>query len=122
MHSVAALKGHEGEGSVTASLKARGLCHSLSAGAGSSHSDFARFGVTVMLTTAGMVRWQEVADTIFGMIAILHNSDAGSEHVQRQWEEIRQISGIKFRFQQKLQPYGYTASIAKRLHLHGARV
>jgi len=60
--------GHEGAGSLLATLKADGLATGLSAGADRETHEYGSFDIAVSLTPEGLKRWNEVAARVFAVI------------------------------------------------------
>jgi len=105
------LLGHEGEGSLLALLRARGLANGLSAGGGFSYPDNATFNVSVSLTEAGVNGIDEISALLFQFIAL-----ARAEGIE-QWrfDELKLMADLAFQYQEPAQPESYVSSMSRRL-------
>ncbi|MEY3007711.1 MAG: hypothetical protein RI942_2053 [Pseudomonadota bacterium] len=106
------LVGHEGPNSLLAQLKAEGLAESLSAGASFRWRGGALFYIEVKLTEAGVKNYQRVVQMTHTALAKFRN-----EGVQ-EWvfDELKQLSDLNFRFQEKGEPIRYVSGLADTMH------
>ena len=102
------LIGHEGPGSVLAYLKEQGLVNSLSAGAQNVCPGSAFFNIEISLTPEGLKRYEDVVKTIFQYIGMI------KENPPLEWmhEEIKNMSEVDFRFQQKSPASRFTSRVS----------
>eukprot|EP01048_Picozoa_sp_COSAG05_P004387 COSAG05_NODE_233_length_13251_cov_30.223920_4_plen_875_part_00 len=102
------LTGHEGAGSILALLKKEGWADGLSAGEGSSASDFSSFTISIELTTEGLENYEQVAAIVFQYIGMLHREGIS----KRVWEEEQAVAAMSFRFLEKGEPASTTSRYA----------
>ncbi|RKO95848.1 hypothetical protein CAUPRSCDRAFT_12453, partial [Caulochytrium protostelioides] len=107
------LLGHESEGSILSYLKQKDWALSLSAGNGSGGRNFDFFKITISLTEEGLLHVHDVATIVFQYIAMLRKEGP------QQWvhEEVRRLSAMNFRFQEKSRVSNYVSQIAGSMHL-----
>lgn len=112
------LLGHEGEGSILASLKARGLATGLSASTAST-SYASNCTVTVTLTLKGEAAWQEVVQTVYAYIAMLRGvAGAPGEPCTLPdyiWGDVRDMNCVSFAFQSPADAHSTARTLAARL-------
>eukprot|EP00291_Cryptomonas_curvata_P005896 CAMPEP_0172199716 /NCGR_PEP_ID=MMETSP1050-20130122/28854_1 /TAXON_ID=233186 /ORGANISM="Cryptomonas curvata, Strain CCAP979/52" /LENGTH=1032 /DNA_ID=CAMNT_0012876793 /DNA_START=103 /DNA_END=3197 /DNA_ORIENTATION=- len=111
---VAHLLGHEGEGSLAAALKRRGLIESLSADAATDQRYGAEVELSVSLTQRGLDRVDEVVATALEYVGLLRATGP----LEWVWRESADLAAIRFRFQEKADPGGYVVSLASKLQLY----
>ena len=102
------LIGHEGPGSILAYLKEQGLINTLSAGAHNVCRGSAFFDIEVSLTQEGLRRYQDIVKTIFQYIGLIQESPP----LQWMHDEIRNMSEVDFRFQQKSPASRFTSRVS----------
>ncbi|CAL7937409.1 unnamed protein product [Xylocopa violacea] len=109
---VAHLLGHEGEGSLLSSLKAKGWCNSLGAGKRLGARGFSFFVVFVDLTEEGIQHIDDIVLLTFQYINML------KKHGPVEWiyNECRDIANMNFRFKEKSYPYDYVSGLAQILY------
>ncbi len=117
LNYIANLLGHEGEGSVLALLRKKGLAISLSAGAGFTDDFNGMFNVRVGLTQAGLEHIDEVGAIIFQGIALI---DEGGVAAWR-YEEQARLSEVSFRFASKQDAGRLAQSLSARMQFYAAR-
>lgn len=102
------LIGHEGPGSILAYIKAKGWANGLSAGAMPICPGSAFFTISVRLTEDGLREYQEVTKVIFQYISLM------KENPPQQWilDEIKGMSEVDFRFQQKSPASSFTSKVS----------
>lgn len=102
------LIGHEGPGSILASIKAKGWASGLSAGSRTVCKGSGVFDVAISLTQEGLKNYQEIVKIIFQYISILH------ETPPQEWifNESRDLAEVDFRFQQKRSASSTTSAMA----------
>ena len=106
------LIGHEGEGSLFASLKSRGLAERISAGvAAGGLADTtccALFTVTVKLTDEGFGKVDDVISLFFQYVEMMRRT--GPQ--EWCWREAKDLRGIEFRFKEEEGAAEYTEMLA----------
>ncbi|KOC58791.1 Insulin-degrading enzyme, partial [Habropoda laboriosa] len=109
---IAHLLGHEGEGSLLSSLKAKGWCNSLEAGKQLGARGFSFFVVFVDLTEEGIQHVDDIVLLIFQYINML------KKHGPVKWiyEEYRDIANMNFRFKEISLPCDYASTLARVLY------
>ncbi|PCH40557.1 LuxS/MPP-like metallohydrolase [Wolfiporia cocos MD-104 SS10] len=104
--------GHEGPGSVCAYLKKEGWLVSLNSSVPSTRNPSVQyFQVTCTLTKEGYAHYKEVLIAIYDYLALLRSSQFESYH----FTEIKAISELEFRFQDKTQPHTYVNWLSREL-------
>ena len=102
------LIGHEGEGSLFASLKSRGLAERISAGvAAGGLADTtccALFTVTIKLTDEGFSKVDDVISSFFQYVEMMRRT--GPQ--EWSWREAKDLRGIEFRFKEEEGAAGVT--------------
>ena len=108
---LAALIGHEGEGSLLETLKARGWAEGLSAGTGLEDRGGALFSVDISLTPAGLEHQAEIVEMFFATVQII------TQQGINKWRylETAQLSEIAFQFQEKQNPMGYVSTLSSKM-------
>ena len=106
------LLGHEGPTSLLAQLKREGLAESLSAGASFRWRGGALFYIDIKLTEAGIQANDRIVQMTHSALAQLREDGAQS------WvfDELKQLSDLNFRFQEKGEPIGYVSRLASSMH------
>ena len=106
------LLGHEGPSSLLAQLKREGLAESLSAGASFRWRGGALFYIDIKLTEAGIEQNKRIVKMVHSALAQLR-----AEGVQS-WvfDELKQLSDLNFRFQEKGEPIRYVSRLASAMH------
>jgi nardilysin len=106
------LIGHEGEGSLFASLKSRGLAERISAGvAAGGLADTtccALFTVTIKLTDEGFSKVDDVISSFFQYVEMMRRT--GPQ--EWSWREAKDLRGIEFRFKEEEGAAEYTEMLA----------
>ncbi|PSC73920.1 Zinc-peroxisomal [Micractinium conductrix] len=116
-HYVSHLLGHEGEGSAFALLKAHGWATGLVAGeAGTSYSARSFFMVRIDLTDEGHSHAKEAVGVVFRYLDLLRQPGGVSQAV---WDEMRQLSELRFHYRDKQAPYSYASSLAQAMQVYG---
>ncbi|UVW33912.1 insulinase family protein [SAR92 clade bacterium H455] len=111
---LAALLGHEGEGSLLEALKVRGWAEGLSAGTGLEDRGGALFYVDISLTPAGLAHQAEIVEMFFATVALIAQQGIN----KWRYREIAQLSEIAFQFQEKQNPMGYVSMLASKMQLY----
>lgn len=108
------LIGHEGNGSILALLKKRGLANELSSGESRSCSDWSSFCISIELTDNGLAKVDEVVEIVFSYISLLQ-----TDGVQK-WihDETATVASCQFRFLSKRNPMDYVCSLAGRMQIY----
>jgi secreted Zn-dependent insulinase-like peptidase len=106
------LLGHEGPTSLLAQLKREGLAESLSAGASFRWRGGALFYIDIKLTEAGIEQSNRIVQMTHSALAHLRQEGAQS------WvfDELKQLSDLNFRFQEKGEPIRYVSRLASSMH------
>lgn len=106
------LLGHEGPTSLLAQLKREGLAESLSAGSSFRWRGGALFYIDIKLTEAGIEQTDRIVQMTHSALAHLR-----AEGVQS-WvfDELKQLSDLNFRFQEKGEPIRYVSRLASSMH------
>mmetsp|Transcript_10931 Transcript_10931/g.29980 ORF Transcript_10931/g.29980 Transcript_10931/m.29980 type:complete len:1056 (-) Transcript_10931:352-3519(-) len=109
------LLGHEGEGSVFALLKARGLASSLVAGeSGASIQSASFFYVRVELTEEGKEHVPEIGAIIFRYLAMLEQ-----EGIQKSiYDEVEALQRLRFDYRDKMSPFAYTTALSSAMQTY----
>ena len=108
---LAALLGHEGEGSLLEALKVRGWAEGLSAGTGLEDRGGALFYVDISLTPAGLAHQSEIVEMFFATVQLI------AQQGINKWRylETAQLSEIAFQFQEKQNPMGYVSMLSSKM-------
>ncbi len=106
------LLGHEGEGSLLADLKRRGLADALSSGLVFDSRHGALFSVTIDLTREGVAQQDQVTRDFFSWLALVKSR--GLE--QWRYDEVARLRELDFRFVEKSPPMRYVSSLSNALH------
>ena len=108
---LAALLGHEGEGSLLERLKARGWAEGLSAGTGLEDRGGALFYVDIALTPAGLDHQSEIVEMFFAKVQKI------AQQGINKWRylEAAKLSEIAFQFQEKQNPMGYVSMLSSKM-------
>ena len=106
------LLGHEGPSSLLAQLKREGLAESLSAGASFRWRGGALFYIDIKLTEAGITQNERIVKMTHSALSHLRNKGVQS------WvfDELKQLSDLNFRFQEKSDPIRYVSRLASAMH------
>lgn len=105
------LIGHEGKGSLYASLKKQGLVESLSAGTGIDTGSEATFNVSYRLTQKGLEQWEKVVEQTFAYIQLISNEGLN----KRYFDEQQRMLELAFEFREKSEAIHYVSSLASTL-------
>jgi len=108
---LAALLGHEGEGSLLEALKVRGWAEGLSAGTGLEDRGGALFYVDISLTPAGLAHQTEIVEMFFATVQLIQQQGIN----KWRYLETAQLSEIAFQFQEKQNPMGYVSMLASKM-------
>ena len=111
------LLGHEGEGSLLQSLKARGLANSLSAGESLGMTESRSFSVSLSLTPAGFQARDQIIQEIYQALATIEIE--GIENWR--FDELKTMAEANFRFAEEANPRSLVTQFADRLHTTPAR-
>ncbi len=111
---LAALIGHEGDGSLLDVLKKRGWAESLGAGVPLEDRGSALFSVNISLTPEGLENQQEIVEMFFAWVALVREQGLESWR----YAERAQLSDVAFRFQEKQNPINYVSSLASMMQLY----
>jgi secreted Zn-dependent insulinase-like peptidase len=108
---LAALLGHEGEGSLLEALKVRGWAEGLSAGTGLEDRGGALFFVDISLTPAGLAHQTEIVEMLFAKVQMI------AQQGINKWRylETAQLSEIAFQFKEKQNPMGYVSMLSSKM-------
>lgn len=106
------LIGHEGTGSILAFLKAKGWATGLSAGAAHGARGFDLYKISIELTDAGLLFYDQVAECVFSYVGMLWKHKVAQEWV---FEEVRAVEAMHFKFKEKSEPAGYVSWIAGQM-------
>ena len=108
---LAALLGHEGEGSLLERLKARGWAEGLSAGTGLEDRGGALFYVDIALTPAGLDHQSQIVEMFFAKVQKI------AQQGINKWRylETAKLSEIAFQFQEKQNPMGYVSMLSSKM-------
>lgn len=106
------LLGHEGEGSLIASLKARGLAESLSAGLVFDSRHGALFSVDIRLTPAGFESQQQITAEFFQWLALVKEQGIDSWR----YNEVATLRQQAFQFSEESPPMDYVRQLSTGLH------
>ncbi len=94
---IANLLGHEGEGSLLSSLKARGWADELGAGLGRDDSDGATVSLSIRLSEEGLGHVEDIVELVFQTLRLIER-----DGVQRwRYAEQARLAQIAFQFDQK---------------------
>jgi insulysin len=110
-HYYSHLIGHEGDGSLFATLKSLGLVDGLSAGGYTISEGNAEFGIDIDLTEAGLENFEDILVYVFQYIKLLKESGP-QEYV---FEELKEVGEVNFKFKQKSSPSATVSKLAKDL-------
>lgn len=105
------LIGHEGKGSLFASLKKQGLVESLSAGTGIDTGSEATFNISFRLTQNGLDQWQRVVEETFSYIKLIEREGID----KRYFDEQKRMLELAFVYSEKSEPIHYVSSLASTL-------
>ena len=108
---LAALLGHEGEGSLLEALKIRGWAEGLSAGTGLEDRGGALFYVEISLTPAGLAHQAEIVEMFFAAVEMIAQRGIN----KWRYRETAQLSEIAFQFQEKQNPMGYVSMLSSKM-------
>jgi len=108
---LAALLGHEGEGSLLEALKTRGWAEGLSAGTGLEDRGGALFYVEISLTPAGLAHQAEIVEMFFATVEMIAQRGIN----KWRYRETAQLSEIAFQFQEKQNPMGYVSMLSSKM-------
>ncbi len=94
------LLGYEGEGSLMLALKEQGWITSLSAGGGTSGSNYREFTVSCALTPDGLEHLDDITQAVFSYIELIRNSGLD----EWRYLEKKAVLESAFRFQEPTRP------------------
>ncbi|WP_051559815.1 insulinase family protein [Marinobacterium jannaschii] len=103
--------GYEGAGSLLSELKRRGWATGFSASTGHDLINDASFQVQIALTKSGMKHYQQVTSLFFEYVEMITAEGVNPAL----YEEERQLSDIRFRFQEGSEPMRYVGALARNL-------
>lgn len=108
------LVGHEGPTSLLAQLKREGLAESLSAGTGLGWRGGALFYIDIALTEAGVAAYPRVVQMTHTALQKIR------EQGPQSWvfDELKRLSDLDFRFQEKGEPIRYVSRLADAMHTY----
>jgi len=109
---LAALIGHEGQGSLLQLLKDQGWAESLSAGAGLEDRSSSLFSIDIGLTPEGYKQRKQLTRLVFAWIETVRSN--GIEAWR--YDERASLAAMAFRFQEKQNSMGYVSSLASLMH------
>lgn len=94
------LLGYEGSGSLMMALKEQGWITSLSAGGGTSGSNYREFSVSCALTPKGLDHTDDIIQAVFSYLALI------KEHGMAEWRYLEKQAVLEsaFRFQEPTRP------------------
>lgn len=105
---LANLIGHEGEGSLLASLKAKGWADDLSAGGGLSDGHSALLSINITLTPEGAKHQPEIRAALFDYLALIRTQGVNDWR----YAEQAKLGEQEFRFQQRSSPVDLASNLA----------
>lgn len=108
---LAALIGHEGDGSLLDVLKKRGWAEALGAGVPLEDRGSALFSVDISLTPQGLEHQQHIVEMFFAWVALIREQGIESWR----YAERAQLNDIAFRFQEKQNPISYVSSLSSMM-------
>lgn len=110
-HYISHLIGHEGPGSLLSELKRLGWVSSLQSDSHTQAAGFGVYAVTMDLSTEGLEHVDEIVQLLFNYIGMLQTAGP------KQWiyEELAELSAVKFRFKDKEQPMTMAINVASSL-------
>lgn len=117
---LAHLIGHEGDGSLFATLQAEGLATAVSSSTYIDCPTFCALRVTISLTPAGEQRLETVLHRLYEYIGVVAAA-AGGELAAQQWDEMGSLSGINFRYAERGEAMESAKEWSRRLHLYSAQ-
>lgn len=102
---------HEGNGSLFSKLKQKGWVNSLSGGQSAGAKGFMFFNINFELSLEGLENIDNIVQMMFQYIEMLKTNGP------KKWifEECKQISDIRFKYQNKGHPIDHTYTLAKRM-------
>lgn len=106
------LLGHEGEGTLIASLKERGLAEALSAGLVFDSRHGALFTVDIRLTPAGLASQDRISSEFFQWLALV--KEKGMESWR--YDEVATLREQAFQFSEESPPMNYVRQLSTSLH------
>ena len=97
------LLGHEGPGSILASLKTKGWATAIVAGISGegydSSTGLALFTLTVTLTEGGVKKWSEIISLIYTYLGLIRR-EGWQKWI---WEELAAISAMQYKYQEEIE-------------------
>jgi secreted Zn-dependent insulinase-like peptidase len=108
---IANLLGHEGEGSLLSSLKARGWADQLGAGLGRDDSDGAAVSVSIRLSEDGLRHMDDIVDLVFQTLRLIERDGISPWR----YAEQARLAQIAFQFDQKDSPISAVIDLAETL-------
>ncbi len=106
------LIGHEGEGSLLAELKRRGLAEGLVAGMAFDSRAGALFNVSITLTPAGVSSHDAVTRALFDWLALIRKEGIDDWR----YEEVAALQRTDFLYAEEQQPAGYVRRLSSLMH------
>lgn len=107
-HYISHVLGHEAEGSLFATLKAKGWAEALMTGA-SNHLDYSYLSCSIDLTAEGIAHLEDVIEAVFAYIALMKRT--GPSEVL--FNELKMLGELAFRFMEKSSPFGFLMGVAQ---------
>lgn len=104
--------GYEGQGSLLQALKTKGWAEYLSAGPALSDRGATIFAIDIGLTPEGFNNQEQVLAELFSWIELIKQQ--GIDHWRQ--DELAIISGIAFRYSEKVKPTAYVTDLASNMH------
>lgn len=108
---LAALLGHEAEGSLLQLLKNKGWAESLSAGGGLEDRSASLFSIDIALTPSGLEHQHDIVELAFAWIELIR--EQGIQNWR--YEERARMAAIAFKYQEKQNPMGYVSGLAGQM-------
>lgn len=108
LNYLSSLLGHEGPNSLTSSLIKDDLISALTCGSDHTANTYSQFFIQINLTKKGLENYNEVIKRVFYFLHIVQNQDIN----KRYFEEIKQISQLKFDFKNKEHAMNYVCDLS----------
>lgn len=110
MEYIASVLGHEGPNSLSSSLIKDDLITSLSAGGYTQANSLTTFYFNISLTKKGLKKSEEILERVFEAVNMLKKNPIN----KRYFEELNNISQIKFDYKGKEDPSEYSSDLASK--------
>jgi len=107
---ISSVLGHEGPNSLSSSLIKDDLITSLSAGGYTQANSFTNFYFRISLTKKGLNKYEEILQRVFEAINMLKKEQIN----KRYFDELNNISQIRFDYKSKEDPSDYCSDLASR--------